>query len=114
MLSYACITESKIELISILMFCSFYRKFVKDFAQKIALIHALTIDPTKFLRSKEAEKSVQTLEAVLATPPVLAFPNPEKEFIVFVDASRVAVGTSLMQKQDNSKFHPVQYASRSL
>lgn len=39
------------------------------------------------------------LNRLLWNPPILSFPKPEKDFAVFLDTSRVAVGASLMQEK---------------
>lgn len=61
-----------------------------------------------------ANKPFGHLKKRLAHPPILSFPNMRRPFVVLVDPSRVAGGAALMQKQENEKFHPTQYASRSL
>ena len=46
--------------------------------------------------------------------PVLAFPQPGKEFVLEVDASGVAVGGVLSQSQGDGLLHPVAYFSTAL
>ena len=45
---------------------------------------------------------------------MLAFPAPEKPFIVETDASIQGLGAILSQEQEDRLCHPVAYASRSL
>ena len=48
------------------------------------------------------------------TAPVLAFADLEKPFLLETDASGIGLGAVLQQVQEDSKLHPVAYASRAL
>ena len=48
------------------------------------------------------------------TPPVLAFPNFTKSFVLHTNASIEGLGAVLEQEQEDGRLHPVAYASRSL
>ena len=48
------------------------------------------------------------------TVPVLAFVDFKKPFLLETDASIEGVGAVLSQKQDDSRYHPVTYASHGL
>lgn len=50
----------------------------------------------------------------MSNPPIIAFPDTTKQFVVFVDASEVAAGSALMQNQDSGRYHPASYERRSL
>ena len=49
----------------------------------------------------------------MITAPVLAFPNFDKPFRVYTDASGTGIGTVLTQ-ENNNRSHPIAYASRTL
>ena len=63
---------------------------------------------------EKQEKSFQTLKEKLCTTPVLAYPDFEKEFILYTDASGYALGAILSQKDEDGKEHVIFYASKSL
>ena len=46
--------------------------------------------------------------------PVLAFPDFKKPFLLETDASGKGLGAVLSQKQDDGRYHPVAYASRTM
>ena len=48
------------------------------------------------------------------TAPVLAFSDFKKPFLLETDASIERLGAVLSQKQDDDRYHPIAYASRSL
>lgn len=58
--------------------------------------------------------SIREVEGSFDDPPVLKYPNYEKEFIVSTDASSKALGAVLSHLDDDSIEHPIHYASRTL
>lgn len=62
----------------------------------------------------EQQESFNRLKQAVMSAPVLKYPEPSKPYILHVDASRKALGASLLQESDDGKVRPVAYASRSL
>ena len=104
-----CIREVR----AFLGLASYYRRFVKDFADIAAPLNALTKKNHGFCWSEEAEISFKTLKQVLSTPPILAMPCDSGDFILDTDASDRAIGAVLSQRQDGVE-RVVAYASRAL
>ena len=46
--------------------------------------------------------------------PVLAYPNPTREYLLETDVSRLGLEAVLSQKQSDGKYHPVAFGSRTL
>ena len=46
--------------------------------------------------------------------PVLAYREPNREYLLETDASRLALGAVLSQRQSDGKYHPVAFGSRAL
>ena len=46
--------------------------------------------------------------------PVLAYPDPNKEYLLKMDASKLGLGAVLSQKQSDGRYHPVAFGSRAL
>jgi len=93
---------------------SYYRRFIKDFSKLAKPITELLRKDTKFEWSEKQEKSFQQMKEKLTTAPVLAYPNFEKEFIIYTNASNIALGAVLSQEGDEGEEHVIQYAARSL
>jgi hypothetical protein len=93
--------------------CSFYRRFVKHFSTIAAPLTDLTKKHTKFLWSDECETSFLRLKSILASEPVVAFPDYSLPFIVSPDASDVGLGATLSQNFPDGE-RVVAYASRAL
>ncbi len=62
----------------------------------------------------DCEKAFQKLKDKLISNPILGKPLLDKAFIVSTDASAVAVGAVLAQKDEEGPEYVVQYASRAL
>ena len=106
--------SSKSELRSFLGMCSYYRRFIKGFARVASPLHAGTTPKNTFKWNDEMEEAFNKLKERLCSPPILAYPNYEKQFFVETDASSVAVGAVLAQKDEKGSLHPVQFASRTM
>src|SRR5438045_7056007 len=111
----------------------YYRKFIKDFAKIAKPLNELTKgsrseplkirDGIKMKRKKSEveknrkdeefmgnwkenqEEAFKKLIEALITAPVLIYPNFEKEFILYTDASKIALGAILHQKGEDDKEH---------
>ena len=46
--------------------------------------------------------------------PVLAYPDPNKEYLLETDVSKLGLGAVLSQKQSDGRYHPVAFRSRAL
>jgi len=62
----------------------------------------------------KSKKSFRLLKEKLTTTPVLKYPDYNREFILLTDASKVALGAILSQKDEDGKEHPIVYDSKTL
>lgn len=92
----------------------FYRRFTKDHAKIIAPLNELRKKDVPWVWGDEQELSFQTLKSALINAPILARPDFDKEFTVTCDASQIAVGAILSQKDDQGRDHPIGYYSKKL
>ena len=102
------------ELRSFLGVAGFYRHFVPNFATISEPLTRLTSENVNFVWDEGCVTAFQALKEVLTTSPVLAFPRLDREFILEVDASGIAVGGVLSQYSDCGELHPVAYFSTAL
>ncbi|UYV61758.1 hypothetical protein LAZ67_1006359, partial [Cordylochernes scorpioides] len=101
------------EVRSFMGLCSYYRRFVKDFANKAKPLHDLLRNNVKFFWSNEQEQSFQILKSALTTDPVLGHFKEDAETLVHTYASGYGVGAVLTQLVEG-KEKPIAYASRTL
>ena len=105
-------TDSK-ELKRFLGLASYYRRFVKNFAQIASPLHRLTQAGRKWSWTPECESAFTQLKQQLTTTPMLAFPDFSRAFILDVDASGEGLGAILSQNIDGREY-VIAYASRTL
>ncbi|KAE8720538.1 hypothetical protein F3Y22_tig00019093pilonHSYRG00019 [Hibiscus syriacus] len=97
------------ELRAFLGLANYYRRFVKGYS-KIAtpLIELLKKDKVWEWNTK-CQDVFKKIKEAMVSEPVLVLPDYTKPFVVFTDASDVAIGGVLMQEG-----HPITYESRKL
>jgi transposase InsO family protein len=95
-------------------FCNFYRRFIKGFSIIARPLHALDKKGTPWKWEQEQEKAFLKLKEMVASEPCLAHVDPGKVFRMETDASNFAYGATLSQKQEDQKYHPVAFMSKSM
>ena len=101
------------DLRSFLGLCSYYRRYVKGFAEVAKPLYRLQERETDYVWTGECDRSFQLLKGHLTASPILAFPNADESFILDTDASNTGVGAVLSQQTDGCE-RVVAYYSRTL
>ena len=108
------IPQSVTELRSFLGFVSYYRRFIKDFAQIAKCLHELTKKNVQWKWTAECDIAFQFLKFKLLSAPILGYPEVNGGlFILDTDASNEAIGAVLSQIQDGQE-KVIAYGSRTL
>ena len=120
------VDKAKIELISklpspmnvktvrqFLGHAGFYRRFIKDFSKIAKPLYKLLEKDAKFIWDEDCQKSFEELKAYWTTAPIVKAPNWKLPFEVMCDASDLAIGVVLGQR-DEGKPYVVYYASKML
>jgi len=96
---------NKKQLKGFVQLVGFYRKFIKDFAERSKLLNDATHNdqPKNIVWNDEQIAQFEDLKLCLTTAPILAPPIPIGRFIVYTDASPFSVGAVLMQEQKDTK-----------
>jgi len=92
---------------------SYYRRFVKSFSEIAAPLHELQSHGRTFQWSEDAQRAFDAIKDALTSPPILAMPTDDGQFILDTDASDHSIGAVLSQIQSGTE-RVVAYASRSL
>lgn len=101
------------EVQSFLGFANFYRRFIPDYSSVARPLHDLTHKDKKWSWEDKHTDALNEIKKRMSSRPVLAHPDPKKQFIVETDASGVALGAVLSQKQEDGRLHPIAYLSKS-
>ena len=98
----------------------YFRRFIKGYAKIAKPLNDLLQGENSKLKSHlvglplDALVAFQELKMKCLTAPVLAFADFKKPLLLETDASIEGLGAVLSQEQENGRYHPVAYASRSL
>ena len=107
------VPQSVKEVQAFLGLVGYYRKFIKDFAAIAGPLHDLTKKKTTFNWTQLQQDAFNTLRTALLTPPILAYPDYERPYILETDASAYAVGYVLSQEHQGI-VRPIAYSGKRL
>ncbi|UYV60240.1 hypothetical protein LAZ67_1000522 [Cordylochernes scorpioides] len=93
--------------------CSYYRRFIENFAEKAAPLHEVLKKYNKFMWNSDQQDAFDSLKKALMSEPVLAYFEEQLPTELHTDASGYGIGAVLVQINDG-KERPVGYASRTL
>lgn len=102
------------QLRTFLQTCSWFRKFIPDFAKVSEPLTRLTRKSQTWIWGSEQAGAFESLKRLLTTAPILIQPDYSKPFILRTDASNFALGTCLLQGESPPAERPIEYASRLL
>ena len=88
----------------------YYRKFVPHFSDIARPLTQLTRKNEGFNWSTECDKCFHMLKDYLQEAPILRYPDPTADYILYTDASKYAYAGVLTQSIDRTD-HPVAYTS---
>ena len=93
----------------------YYRKFVPRFADISRPLTHLTRHNTDFEWTRQCEKSFNHLREMLMQYPILWYPDPNREYFLYMDTSGIGWSGVLTQEYSDEKgrvkFHPICYVS---
>jgi predicted aspartyl protease/transposase InsO family protein len=110
------VLQSVKDVRSFLGLAGFYRRFVQGFSKLAQPLTALTqtADGREWCWGSDEQEAFDALKRALTSAPVLAHPDPQRQWIVQTDASGVAIGGVLSQQQDDGTTRPVAFWSKKL
>ncbi|KAF7656700.1 hypothetical protein LDENG_00037160 [Lucifuga dentata] len=95
------VPETRKQLQQFLRFANFYQRFIWGYSNIAAPL--------------TAEEAFKILKLWVTSAPILQVPDPDRQFVVEVDASDVGVGAVLSQRgAADQKLHPCAFFSRRL
>ena len=93
----------------------FYRKFISRFADAARPLTKLTRRNSKFTWTDDCQTGFEYLKTALTKSPILKYPDPNKRYVIFTDASDQAAAAVLTQEYADDdgqiKDMPIAYLS---
>lgn len=102
------------QLRSFIGLANYYRNFVEGYARLCRPLNALLSKTAVWLWTPDHENAFERIKDALCSAPVLCHPDSQRRFTVQTDASDVAVGAVLCQKDEEGRECVVSYLSRAL
>jgi hypothetical protein len=94
-------------------FANFVQRFVANFSQIVHPLHNLVKKEFKWQWTDKEEEVFRELQRSIMNAPVIIHADPSKPYFLETDASRVALGSVLSQRQEDGRLHPIGYLSES-
>ena len=101
------------EVRSFVGMCSYYRRFIPNFSQIAEPIIDLTKKYAHFKWTDNHQKAFDFIKESLTCVPLLVYPDPNRPYTLFTDASDTCIGACLTQLCDNEE-NPIYYLSHKL
>lgn len=92
---------------------SWYRKFIPDYATRMAPVSGLLRKSRRWEWGPDQQRSFEDIKQRLISAPILVRPDFTKPFDIHCDASTVRLGAVLTQKIDGVDY-VIAYANRTL
>ena len=107
------VPNNTIELRQFLGLAKYYHRFVAEYSKIAEPLHKLLTKETSFSWDSKCHNAFEELKHKLVSPPILAFPDFSKQFVLCTDTSDTAIGGVLSQNQDGQE-RVISYWSRQL
>jgi hypothetical protein len=101
------------ELRGVLGLFSYYRRFIENFSKIAAPLNELLKKEVEYNWTDKQQQAFEALKEKLITAPIVQYPDFEKPFFLYTDASTIGIGSVLAQKSEKGE-HVIAYASRTL
>ena len=99
---------------SFLGLAGYYRQLIPDYAKIAEPLQRLTHKNAKFMWGMGQQKSFDLLRNSLSSEKVMAYPQVNRPYLLYTDASDYAVGGVLTQIDEKGVERPVHYISHQL
>jgi hypothetical protein len=94
--------------------CSYYRRFIPNFSKIAEPIINLTKKHARFKWNQECQTAFEYLKESLVVVPLLAYPDTNKPYVLYTDASDSCIGACLTQQTEEGEEKPIYFLSHKL
>ena len=106
--------SDKTQLRRFLGMANYYKRFIQSYSQLTSPLNKLLKNDTSWEWTDDCSKSFQAIKHKLVNAPILAYPDTDKEFTLTTDASGVAIGYILSQRDNEQREQVIAYGGRAL
>ena len=92
---------------------SYYRRFISGFSDIAHPLHRLLQKDVKFDWNQSCQNSFESLKEQLISSPILGFPDTDKDYLLYTDASDVGIGAVLTQNDEDGTERVISFASKA-
>lgn len=90
------------EVRSFIGMCSYYRRYVPNFSKIAEPLVSFTKKYAKIKWNDQCQQAFNYIKDSLTVIPLLSYPDPNKEYLLYTDALDTAVGASLVQPMNDN------------
>ena len=94
------------EVRGLLGMVGWYRRFIPEFSQTSEPLINLTKKYARFKWDDKCQSAFEKLKSDLTVVPLLAYPDPNKPYILYTDASKSCIGSVLIQECEGEMWIP--------
>jgi len=88
--------------------CSYYRRFIPNFSEIAQPLIELTKKFARFKWTVQCQKAFDYLKDSLTVVPLLVYPDTQKPYVLYTDASDACIGAVLTQKGEDGEGKEVE------
>eukprot|EP00730_Choanoeca_flexa_P009230 TRINITY_DN12614_c0_g2_i1.p1 TRINITY_DN12614_c0_g2~~TRINITY_DN12614_c0_g2_i1.p1 ORF type:complete len:1337 (+),score=253.89 TRINITY_DN12614_c0_g2_i1:1150-5160(+) len=104
--------QNKHDVQVLLGLVNWIRRFLPNLAHHLTPLTNLLKKDKVFEWGEKEAAALQKIKDIVTRQPVLALPKPDKPFLLQTDASDYALGGTLLQQDDDGKYHTVAFESK--
>jgi len=98
---------------SFLSLCSFYRRFIRGFSQKIQVFRPLLVKNATYTWTDEHQKAFEQLKRVMTEAPIcLHFPSWTEDIVLISDSSKLGCGYIVCNRDAKGNYKVLMYGGR--
>jgi transposase InsO family protein len=107
------VPQTKRDVRAFLGMAGYYRRFIHEYGRIASPLNELTGKEVAFVWTDKHQQAFETVKDKLTSAPVLAHPDPEKQYILHTDASGFAVSGVLSQDTPEGR-RPIAFYSKKM
>ena len=102
------------EIRQFLGLAQYFRRYIQGYSYMCTPLTMLTRKDTPWTWQQAQQDAFHAIKKALTSAPVLRLADPTAPFVLVTDASNIAVGATLMQRNEQGRLQPIAYESHKL